>query len=100
MIRKDKLRRVVALVACAVLAGCARRHVSSVVIPARCAQVKITDFTKPCVTLASGDLMCDQVRVHVLCVQRGEAMWGGDIAPEPYDNSLYGTESDLGIKQQ
>lgn len=49
------------------LCGCAKKP-ARVSIPARCIQIKVTDFTQPCETLANGDLMCNRVRVHAKCV--------------------------------
>jgi hypothetical protein len=51
-------------------AACARRPAQAKFeIPAACIKVRITDFTKPCKTLAEGgELLCDGVRVHVNCV--------------------------------
>lgn len=57
---------------CLLLTGCGGRAAHAkpnlVMIPMNCMKVKITDFTKPCLTLKDGDLMCDGVRVHVSCV--------------------------------
>lgn len=60
--------KLLVLVACLVLCGCAAKHALGTPIPAHCMTVQIKDFTKPCQTLKDGDLMCNGVRVHVECV--------------------------------
>lgn len=63
--------RLALLSACLLFTGCggraARAKPNLVTIPIHCIKVTIKDFTKPCRNLAGGDLMCDQVKVHVQC---------------------------------
>lgn len=56
------------LLACLTLVGCARRA-ARIEIPATCMHIDVRDFRKPCLQLKSGDLICDDVLVHVNCIR-------------------------------
>jgi hypothetical protein len=53
----------------AIITNCASKTVIRSGVPSNCMRVQLKDFTKPCKTLPNGDLLCDGVRVHVVCVQ-------------------------------
>lgn len=69
------------LIALLALTGCARRA-ARIEIPASCAHVTITDFTRPCQDLGQY-LLCDRVRVKTNCSQvvSAEASTLGDLSP-------------------
>lgn len=52
------------------LCGCgAPKKRVQVEVPASCASVKITDFTKPCQPINSTSAVCNGVIIHMSCVR-------------------------------
>lgn len=52
------------------LCGCeAPKKRVQVVVPASCASVTITDFTKPCQPISSTSAVCDGVVIRMSCVR-------------------------------
>ena len=57
------------ILALSLLCACRPRHVAKVVvIPQLCAQLDITDFTRPCAKRTDGAMVCDKVMVHAECI--------------------------------
>jgi hypothetical protein len=58
------------LLLCGVLMSCAttpkRFHV---LVPAKCVQISVTSFTRPCIQRSDGKLVCDGVVISASCVQ-------------------------------
>lgn len=66
---QHKWRVVLVLSTCFLIAGCLAPKRVGLVYPIQCLNIRVQDFTRPCVERSDGRLLCDGVVVAVTCSQ-------------------------------